>query len=157
MSRRFAVVVVLAAVVAAWSPVGTAGAGEKVPLEKVPPAAVKTVKDRFPKAEIRYVDKEPTGDYEFAMKEGSRQFDVGVTGDGKLLNVKEEIPEEQLPKAVKEGVQKKFPGAKFVEIEKVTSGDGDAAKVTFEMVLRTEKGRQAVRFDSSGNLLSDAK
>src|SRR5262249_23212200 len=106
---------------------GVAVAGIRVPLEKVPAPAVKLVKDRFPKAEIRYVDKEPDDHYEFAMKEGQRVFDVGVTAEGKLLNVKEELPPADLPKVVKDGVQKKFPGAEIAEAEKITTGDGATA------------------------------
>ena len=131
-------------------------AGVKVPLAEVPKPAVATVKERFPKAEIRFVDKETNGNYEFALKEGDRKFDVGVTAAGKLLNVKEEIGEDKLPKAVKEGLLKKYPGAKIVEIEKVISGDGKDAKTTFEFAIKTDKGSLGVVFDPTGKFLGDA-
>src|SRR5262245_8267442 len=98
---------------------GIAAAGVRVKLEDVQKTSVKAVQDRFAKAEIRYVDRETNGDFEFGMKEGERLFDVGVSKDGKLLNVKEEIAEDKVPKAVKEGLEKKHPGAKIVETEKV--------------------------------------
>src|SRR5438067_955232 len=116
-----------------------ATAGVKVALEKVPKPAVKTIQDRFPKATIRFVDKESKDRYEFAMKEGDRKFDVGVMADGKLLNVKEEIPEAKLPAAVKEGLLKKYPTAKIVEAEKVISGDGKDAKTTYELAIKADK------------------
>jgi len=134
----------------------TAAAGVKVALDQVPAAAVKAVKERFPKAEIRFVDKEGKDRYEFAMKEGDRQFDVGVTAEGRILNVKEEIAAEKVPDAVKEGVKKKFPDAEIVEAEKITTGDGKEAKVTYEMVIKTKKGKQGVAFDAAGKYISEA-
>jgi hypothetical protein len=130
-------------------------AGVKVPLEEAPKAAVGTIKERFPKAEIRYVDKEPNGNYEFALKEGSRKFDVGVTAAGKLLNVKEEIAEDKLPKVVKEGLLKKYPGAKIVEIEKIVKGDGKDTTTTFELAIKTDKGNLGVAFDETGKFVGD--
>lgn len=131
--------------------VGTAVlAGVRVELDKVPAAAVKTIKARFPKAEIRFVDKENTGIFEFAMKEGDRQFDVGVAGDGKLVNVKEEVAEKDIPAAVKTAVLKKYPGTKIIEAEKVTRGDGKDARTIYELLIQTGKGKQTVKYDPTG-------
>jgi hypothetical protein len=136
--------------------VGAAMAGIRVKLEDVPKPAVKLIQDRFPRATIRYVDREAKDRYEFALKEGDRLFDVGVMADGKLVNVKEEIPEEKLPKAVKEGVLKKYPGAKIVEVEKVLVGDGKEAKLTYELAIKVEKKTLGVVFDEAGKFLGDA-
>jgi hypothetical protein len=150
MKLRFVVSMFAAAALASF-----ALAGVKVPLEEVPKAAVGTIKEKFPKAEIRFVDKEPNGNYEFALKEGDRKLDVGVTAAGKLLNVKEELTEDKLPKAVKEGFLKKYPGAKIVEIEKVISGDGTDARTTFELAIKTDKGNLGVAFDLTGKFVGD--
>lgn len=136
--------------------VAGATAGVKVKQEDVPAPAVKTIKDRFAKAEIRFIDRETKDRYEFAMKEGDRNFDVGVTADGKILTIKEEVVEGKLPAAVKEALFKKFPGAKIVEIEKVVKGDGKDAKTTFELAIKTDKGSQGVAFDSDGKFIGDA-
>ena len=136
--------------------VAGATAGVKVKQEDVPAPAVKTIKDRFAKAEIRFIDRETKDRYEFAMKEGGRLFDVGVTADGKILGIKEEIEENKLPAAVKEGLLKKYPGAKIVEVEKVVKGDGKEAKTTFELIVKTDKGSHSVEFDSTGKFIGDA-
>ncbi len=135
--------------------VGSVLAGKAVPLDMVPEAAKKTIKDRFPKAEIVSVDKENTKLYEFVMKEGDRKFDLGVNADGKLVNVKEEIAEKDLPKAVKDGLLKRYADAKIVEIEKVTTGDGKDAKTVYEMAIKTEKGKMGVIFDAEGKQVGD--
>jgi len=102
-------------------------------MEDVPKPAVKAVQERFAKATIRYVDKEGKDRYEFAMKEGERQFDVGVMADGKLLNIKEDLEEDKVPKVVKEGLLKKYPGAKIVETEKVIAIEGKKESTTYEL------------------------
>jgi tRNA U38,U39,U40 pseudouridine synthase TruA len=134
---------------------GSILAGVKVALEDVPAPAVKTIKDRFPKAAIRFVDKESKDRYEFAMKEGDRTFDVGVTAAGKLLNIKEEIDKEKLPAAVKETLKKKFSGAKLIEAEKIIKGDGKDAKETYELVIKTDKDSQDVEIDAAGMIVGD--
>ena len=135
---------------------GVATAGKKVPLESVPAAAVTKIKDQFPKAEISSVDKESNGDFEFVMKEGKRRFDVGVTPQGKLVNVKEELPADQVPEMVLKGLLKKFPGATIVEAEKVITGEGKAAKVTYELVIKkTDNVQKDVEFDAHGKLAGD--
>jgi hypothetical protein len=135
---------------------GIASAGVRVKLEDVPKPAVKKVQDAFPKATIRYVDREAKDRYEFAMKEGDRMFDVGVMADGKLVNVKEEIDEDKLPAVVKEGVLKKYPGAKIVEIEKVMVGEGKDAKLTYELAIKVEKKTHGIVFDEKGKFIGDA-
>lgn len=135
----------------------SAAAGVRVKLEDVPKPAVKAIQDRFTKATIRYVDRETNGTYEFGMKEGDRLFDVGVKADGKLLNIKEEIEEDKVPKAVKESLLKKHPGAKIVETEKVILIDGKDEKVTFELKIKADKKTFEVVLDEKGTDLGEPK
>ena len=134
---------------------GLAVAGTPVKLEDVPKPAVKAVQDRFTKAAIRSIDKETNGHFEFTMKEGERVFDVGVKADGTLIDIKEEIKEDKLPKAVKEGLQKKHPGAIIVETEKVIVIDGKKEKVRYEMKIKVDKKTSEVVFDEDGKLIGE--
>ena len=129
---------------------GVAAAGVRVKLDDVPKPAVKAVQDRFAKATIRTVDKETDGNFEFAMKEGDKLFDVGVTADGKLIDIKEDVEEDKLPKAVKDGLLKKHPGAKIVETEKVIVLGGKKEKVTYEIKVKVEKKTFEVTLDEAG-------
>jgi hypothetical protein len=135
--------------------VGVAAAGVKVALDKVPAPAVKAVKDRFSKAEIRFVDKEGKDRYEFAMKEGERQFDVAVTAEGKITHVKEEIAANNIPDAVKDGLKKKFGDAEVIEAEKVVTGEGDSSKTVYELVIKAGKETRSVSFDPTGKYLGE--
>ena len=132
-------------------------AGVRVKLEEVPKPAVKAVQDRFSKATIRYVERETNGDYEFAMKEGDKLFDVGVSAAGKLLNIKEELGEDKLPKAVKDGLLKQFPGAKIVETEKVIVIDGKKEQVTYELKIKADNKTLEAVFDEAGKYLGEPK
>ena len=139
-------------VVAAFA-AGAAVAGTPVKLEDVPKPAVKAVQERCPKATISSVDLETNGNYEFTMREGDRQSDVGVKPDGKLLNIKEEIAVDKLPKTVTEGLQKKHAGAKIVEAEKVIVIDGKNEKATYEMKIKVEQKTFEVVFDEAGKVV----
>ena len=134
---------------------GLATAGTPVKLEDVPKPAVKAVQDRFTKAAIRSIDKETNGHFEFTMKEGERVFDVGVKADGTLIDIKEEIKEDKVPKAVKEGLLKNHPGATIVETEKVVVIDGKKETVTFELKIKIDKKTFEVVLDEEGKLVGE--
>ena len=134
---------------------GIASAGVRVKLEDVPKPAVQAVRDRFAKAVISHVDKETNGHYEFTMKEGERRFDVGVSAEGRLLEIKEELEGDQVPKAVREGLLKKHPGAKIVEAEKVIVIDGKKEKVTYELKIKVEKTTSEVVLDEAGRVIGE--
>ena len=155
MSVRLSFRMGLGLVLAVALTAGSAVAGVRVKLEDVPKPAVKAVQDRFAKAAIRYVDKETNGTFEFALKEGDRLFDVGVTGEGKLLNIKEEIAEDKVPRAVKDGLQKKHPGAKIVETEKVIVLDGKKEKTTYELKYKVDDKTSEIVLDEEGKPVAD--
>ena len=134
---------------------GLAVAGPPVKLEDVPKPAVKAVQDRFTKAVIRSIDKETNGHFEFTLKEGERVFDVGVKADGTLIDIKEEIKEDKVPKAVKEALQKKHPGAIIVETEKVIVIDGKKEKVRYELKIKVDKKTSEVVFDEDGKPIGE--
>lgn len=157
MSARLSFRMAIGWVVVLAIAASVANAGVRVKLEEVPKPAVKKIQDTFPKATIRYVDRETNNTYEFALKEGERLIDVGVSPEGKLLNVKEEIAEEKLPKAVKEGLQKAHPGAKIVEIEKVILGEGKDAKTTYELKIKVGDKTSEVVFDEAGKPFVEGK
>ena len=150
MTARFAIRRSAALALAVAIAAGVAFAGTPVKLEDVPKPAVKAVQDRFAKATISSVDKETNGNFEFTMKEGERVFDVGVKADGTLIDIKEDLKEDKLPKAVKEGLLKQHPGAKIVETEKVIVIDGKKETVTYELKIKADKKTLEVVLDEEG-------
>lgn len=95
---------------------------EKVPLDKAPKAVLEAAKKRFPKAEVVGVSKEGEKDklvYEMELKETGKTIDVTLTPEGVITVIEQEIDAKDLPKAVTEALDKKYPKAKFNIVEVV--------------------------------------
>ncbi|MCX7664968.1 MAG: PepSY domain-containing protein [Gemmataceae bacterium] len=68
-------------------------AGEKIPLDKLPNAVVKAVKERFPEGEMLSAEKEKDDGrlkYEVKVRNKGKKYEVEVTPDGKILEVERE-------------------------------------------------------------------
>jgi len=131
---------------------------EKIPLDKVPKAVLAAVKAKYPKAQIVAAEK---GDqdgkavYEFDLKDGEKKWEVSFTPEGKFVSSEEAIKESDLPAKVQVAFKKKHGDAKVVGIEKETTGEGAEAKVIYEIVIETPKGKLEVQFDPEGKFLSE--
>ena len=149
------------AVVLALSLNARADEDEKVPLDKVPAKVKDAVKAKYPKAEIVTAsmgDVDGTKVYEFELKQGEKKWEAAFTPDGKFHSAEEPIATEaDLPAKVKEGFRKKYPDAKLVSIEKETSGEGDAAKVVYEIIVQKGTEKVEVQFDPEGKFLGEEK
>lgn len=131
---------------------------ENVPIDKLPKTVTDAVKKRFPKGELVEAAKETTKDgakekveYEVTVKDGGAKIDVMLTPDGKITLIEKEIAAKDLPKAVTDALDAKYPKAAFKTVEeviKVTDGKEDldfyevllvtAEKKTFEVKLTAE-------------------
>ena len=58
-----------------------------------------------------------------------------------------------MPKAVKDGLLKKHPGAKIVETEKVLVIDGKKEKVTYELKIKADNKTLEVVLDEAGAVI----
>jgi uncharacterized membrane protein YkoI len=76
---------------AGWS--GTAAAGEKIPIDQLPAAVLKAVKERFPNGQLLSAERERDDgklQFEVKVRDGGKKYEVEVTPDGKILEVEEE-------------------------------------------------------------------
>jgi uncharacterized membrane protein YkoI len=148
-------IVALSVGVVAWAE------DEKISLDKVPAKVKEAVKAKYPKAEIvsaELGDQDGKKVYEFDLKEGDKKWEVSFTPEGKFVSAEEPVAkEDDLPATVKEGFRKKYPDAKVVSIEKETSGEGDATKVVYEIVIEKGKGKVEVQFDPDGKFIAEEK
>jgi uncharacterized membrane protein YkoI len=131
---------------------------EKIPLDKVPARVLEAVKAKYPKAEILGAEKEEENGktiYEFGLKQGDKKWEASFTSDAKLVELEELIKEGDVPTTVKAAAAKKYPNAKASSIEKVTKYEGDAAKVFYEFVVETDKGKKEVVFDAAGKFVEE--
>jgi hypothetical protein len=132
------------------------GDEEKVDLDKLPKAVVKAVKDKFPKAKLVGAEKEKEGGktvYEVHIKDGKTTIEVTVTPKGKIVSVEKEISAKDLPKAVAEALEKKYPRAKITKTEEVSKDD----KITYEMQITVGKKKLEVVFDPDGKFVKEEK
>jgi hypothetical protein len=108
---------------------------ENVPLDKVPKAILQSVKKRFPKAEVVRASKETTEDkktvYEIELKEGGKTTDVTLTPEGVITLIEKEITVEDLPKAVRETLDTKYPKATYQIVEVVYTVKDGKEKLDF--------------------------
>jgi hypothetical protein len=119
---------------------------EKVPLDKVPKAVLEAAKKRFPKAEVVGASKETENKktvYEIEMKADGKTIDVTVTEEGVITTIEQQIDAKDLPKAVTEALDKKYPKATYKIIEAVYSvKDGKEKLDYYEVLLVTAEKKE---------------
>jgi hypothetical protein len=114
---------------------------ERIPLDKVPKAVMKAVKKRFPDAELVGAAKETEGgktSYEVMLKDGGKNIDVILTPQGAITVIEKEIVAADLPKVVKNAIDKKYPDATVKKIEELIKVTNGKEKLEFyEFLLQT--------------------
>ena len=129
------------AAVAALVLVGLAAAGEKVELANLPKPVADAVAKRFPKAEAKSASKSETGGkvvYAVTLKEGGKNIDINLSESGAVTQIEKEVAFADLPKAVAETFEKKYPKAKYTIVEAVFAvKDGKETLEVYEAVLVT--------------------
>src|SRR5262249_16882524 len=95
--------------------------------------------------------------YEFKLKEGTKEWEVAFTPDGKFHSSEEPVTEADLPAKVKDAFKKKYGDVKIVTMEKETTGEGKEAKVIYEITFEKDKERFEAQFDPDGKFLAESK
>jgi uncharacterized membrane protein YkoI len=130
---------------------------EKVPLDKVPKAVLDAVKAKFKDAELVGAEKENEKGkviYEINLKVKGQTIEVSATPDGKIVSIEKTISVKDLPKAVAEALDSKYPKATIKIVEEITHGE----KLSYEVLLVTaDKKTLEVVFDPEGKVLEEEK
>ena len=135
----------------------TAGRADekKIPLDKLPRAVADAVKAKYPGAELVGAEEETENGqtvYEVAIKDKGQKIEVTFKPDGTLVSVEKEIAVKDLPRAVADALDAKYPKATVKKAEEETEG----AKVTYEVLLVTaDKKTLEVTFDATGKVLEE--
>jgi uncharacterized membrane protein YkoI len=148
-----AAVVVLTAVVARGD--------EAKDVDKIPKAVMDTLKAKFPKAKIDKWTKETENGkvmYDIEFKQDGRKAEADIAEDGTLLNFEKEFDAKDLPKAVTEAVEKKYPRSKIKEVMEITDiKDKKEVHGGFEIVLKTADRKEVeVTIAKNGKVLEDS-
>src|SRR5262249_33933004 len=130
-------------------------------LDKIPKKVMDALKAKFPKAEIHKWTKEKEGDnvvYDIEFKQDGRKFEADIKEDGTILNFEKEIAAKDLPKAVIQAVEKKYPNAKLKEVMEITEvKDKKETPGGYEIVLETANKKEVeVTVAPDGKILEDS-
>ena len=111
---------------------------EKVPLNQVPKAVLKTVKARFSGAELLGAEKEVEGGktvYEIGLKHRGQKIEATLTPEGKLIEIEKQIAAKEMPQAVQNALRAKYPNAAYKMIEEVIKVNGGEERLEYYEVL----------------------
>ena len=128
-----------------------AEAGEtKLEKKDVPAAVIAAFEMTYPKATMKGFSKEVEKGktvYEVESVEGKMTRDATYSADGKVMVVEESVEMKDVPAAVQQALEKKYPKAKLNRAEKVMEG----TSIGYEFHVTTAAGKKAeVKFDAGG-------
>jgi hypothetical protein len=114
---------------------------EKISLDKLPKEVLSAVKAKFPKGELKSASKEVEDGktlYEVALEDKGHKIDATFTADGKIVGIEKQIEAKDLPKAVSEALEAKYPKATHKKVEEVIEfKDGEEKSAVYEVLLVT--------------------
>ena len=125
--------------------------------EDVPAKVASAVKARWPKAKIvQAVTQQDEGKtlYNLDLTENPgklpKKWGATFSADGKFVEIQEPANLADVPKPVLAALAKKYPLIKKPRVDKVTEGDGAAAKVMYEFRFGTQ-----TRIDTTGKTVDE--
>jgi hypothetical protein len=95
---------------------------EKIDLDKLPKGVLDSCKKRFPDAKVEGASKEKEDGkttYEVTLKANGKNIDVTFDEKGTMILIEKEVDAKDVPKAVNDAVESKYPKATWKMIEEV--------------------------------------
>jgi hypothetical protein len=133
---------------------------EAVPVDKIPKAVMDSLLAKFPKAKVDKCTKAKEGDdivYDIEFKQEGRSCEADIKENGIYINYEKAIAAKDLPKAVGDAIEKRYPKATLKVIMEETEVKGKDEKLSaYEVVLVTaDKKDVEVRVSPEGKILED--
>src|SRR5262245_54327498 len=133
---------------------------EVVPQDKIPKAVMTALLGKFPRAKIDKCTKAKEGEdvvYDIEFKQDGRKCEADIKENGTYINYELAIDAKDLPKAVRDAIEKKYPKATLKEIMEEKEVHGKEERLSaYEVVLVTaEKKELEVRLSPEGKILED--
>jgi len=133
---------------------------QAVPPDKIPKKVMEALLSKFPKAKIDKCTKAKEGNdivYDIEFKENGRKCEADIKENGVYINYEKAIEAKDLPKAVADAIQKKYPKATMKEIMQETEVNGSEEKLSaYEVVIVTADKRELeLRLSPAGKILED--
>jgi hypothetical protein len=130
-------------------------------LDKIPKAVMDALKAKFPGAKIDKWTKETEDGkvmYDIEFKHNGKKTEADIFEDGTIHNYEKEFAAKDLPKAVTDAVEKKYPKSKLKEVMEITEfKDKKEVHGGFEIVLETaDKKDVEVVVQKDGKITEDS-
>jgi uncharacterized membrane protein YkoI len=138
------------------------GDEQKIKLEEVPKAVMKSVKGKFPGAEMRAAAKEVEEGktrFEVSLTSKGRKYDVIASPSGEILVVEKELSQDEVPAKVMGALKAKYPHAKIKLAEELIEyEDGKEDEKSYEFAIETaDKKTKEVVISAAGKIEGGAK
>jgi hypothetical protein len=112
----------------------------------VPPKVMSAMDTRFQGAQYTSITREEEKGntiYDFELTQGGRKYEADVREDGTIVEIEKAIEQRDLPAAVSEAINKKYPNATFKEVMQKDLVNGkQETPHEYEVVLTTSKGKE---------------
>jgi hypothetical protein len=143
---------------------------ENIAIEKLPKAVTVSAKKRFPRTELRGAVLARPGSewlrpgekrelYLLDLKNGNLHIALWVTPDGAITEVVNEIKAAELPKEVKQYLDKHYPGETVGEVDELFKvKEGKETRESIKVFLSTaDNGTRVLLFSPEGKFLKEEK
>src|SRR5688572_1345638 len=133
---------------------------EAVPPDRIPKAVMSALLEKFPKAKIDKCTKAKefgTIVYDIEFKQEGRKCEADIKENGTYINYEKAIEAKDLPRAVRDAIEKRYPKATLKEVMEETEVTGKDEKLSaYEVVLVTADQKDVeVRMSPDGKILED--
>ncbi|MCR4439797.1 MAG: hypothetical protein QHJ34_10560 [bacterium] len=158
--RRY---IVLVAIVASVVCLGILACSQETPVteEMIPKAVKDALLARFPTAEIGRATRAKEGGaivYDVEFKEGDRKCEADIREDGSYINYEKAIAPSDLPEAIRQAIEERYPESTLKEAMEETEVRGKEERLSaYEVTITTTNDKEAeVRVSAQGKILEDS-
>jgi hypothetical protein len=131
-----------------------------VPPDKIPAVVMKALLARFPRARIDKSTRAVEDNvviYDIEFTQGTRKCEADIRENGTYVNFEQAIEARNLPRVVRDAIEKRYPRATLKEVMEETEVKGkEERRSAYEIVLVTsDKKDEEVRVSPDGRILED--
>lgn len=157
---RFTGMLILAGFIVLWT-CARAQESKKPVSQQIPKKVMEGLKARFPRPEVEKWTRETEGDlfmYDIEFRQDGHKFEADIKEDGTIHNWEAAIAPRDLPKVVRNAVEKAHPGSRIKEAMQITSvKNGKEELEGYEIVLATAGKKQfEITVAPDGKILEDS-
>lgn len=136
------------------APSSTSAQEKKLKKSDLPPAVQKTADEQSRGATVKgYASEREHGQlqYEVELTLNGHSKDVTIARNGSVMEVEEEVAQDTLPTAVRQGLQEKAGAGKITKVETITKHN---ILVAYEAQVRTGAKHSEIQVGPNGQVLA---